>query len=95
LVIAYAKSTVSRDNCILIIVNLDAWHQQDAFVTVPLEQFGLTEYEWYQLHDLLTGERYHWQGRHNFIRLSPPDHMAHVFRIRRKLGSERNVDLFQ
>ncbi len=94
LVIAYSKSTVARDNCLLIVVNLDAWHQQDAFVTVPLEEFGLNESEWYQVHDLLSGDRYHWQGRRNFIRLSPHERMAHVFRIRRRMGSERHVDLF-
>jgi starch synthase (maltosyl-transferring) len=95
LIIAYSKTTVARDNCLLIVVNLDAWHQQDAFVTVPIEDFGLHPDEWYQLHDLLSGERYHWQGRINFVRLSPYDRVAHVFRIRRKLGSERHIDQFQ
>jgi starch synthase (maltosyl-transferring) len=95
LIIAYSKSTVARDNCILVVVNLDAWHQQDAFITVPLEEFGLSETEWYQVHDLLTGERYHWQGRRNFVRLSPGGNMAHVFRIRRKMGSERLVEQYR
>jgi starch synthase (maltosyl-transferring) len=95
LVLAYAKTTVARDNCLLIIVNLDAWHSQDAFVTVPLESFGLNESEIYQAHDLLTGERFHWQGRRNFVRLNPGERVAHVFRVRRKLGSERDFDYFQ
>lgn len=95
LVLAYAKTTVARDNCLLIVVNLDPWHTQDAFVTVPLETFGLTESEVYQAHDLLTGERFHWQGRRNFVRLTPEHRVAHVFRVRRKLGSERDFDYFQ
>jgi starch synthase (maltosyl-transferring) len=95
LVLAYSKSTVARDNSLLIIVNLDPWHGQDAFVTVPLEEFGLSEGELYQVHDLLTGERFHWQGRRNFVRLDPAVRAAHLFRIRRKLGSERDFDYFQ
>lgn len=95
LVIAYAKTTAARDNCLLIIVNLDAWNQQDAFITVPLEDFGLTEGEAYQVHDLLTGERFHWTGRQNFVRLAPGERAGHVFRVRRKLGSERDFDYFQ
>jgi starch synthase (maltosyl-transferring) len=95
LVIAYAKSTVARDNNLIIVVNLDAWHAQDAFVTVPLEDFGLSEGELYQVHDLLTGERFHWQGRKNFVRLNPSERVAHIFRVRRKLGSERDFDYFQ
>jgi starch synthase (maltosyl-transferring) len=95
LVLAYSKCTVARDNSLLIIVNLDPWHGQDAFVTVPLEEFGLSEGELYQVHDLLTGERFHWQGRRNFVRLDPAVRAAHLFRIRRKLGSERDFDYFQ
>jgi starch synthase (maltosyl-transferring) len=95
LVLAYAKATVARDNCLLIIVNLDPFHSQDAFVTVPLEDFGVSEGETYQVHDLLTGERFHWRGRLNFVRLNPSERVAHVFRVRRKLGSERDFDYFQ
>ncbi|MEQ1861102.1 MAG: alpha-1,4-glucan--maltose-1-phosphate maltosyltransferase [Chthoniobacteraceae bacterium] len=95
LVLAYAKQTVARDNCLLIIVNLDPFHAQDAYVTVPLEDFGLSEQEVYQVHDLLTGERFHWKGRSNFVRLNPAERPGHVFRVRRKLGSERDFDYFQ
>lgn len=95
LVIAYTKTTVARDNCLLIVVNLDPYFTQDSFVTVPLEDFGLAEGETYQVHDLLTDERFHWTGRRNFIRLDPHTRPGHVFRIRRKLGSERDFDYFQ
>ena len=94
LVLCYSKSTVARDNLLLIVVNLDAWHRQDAFISVPLEDFGLAEGERYQVHDLLTDERYVWTGRLNFIRLDPQTHPAHIFRIRRKAGSEENFDYF-
>jgi starch synthase (maltosyl-transferring) len=94
LVLCYSKATVARDSLILVVANLDVWHTQDAFVTVPLEDFGLTESETYQVHDLLTDTRYLWTGRRNFVRLDPRVHPAHVFRIRRKAGSEQNFDFF-
>ena len=92
--LCYSKSTVARDNLLLVVVNLDAWHRQDAFVSVPLEEFGLHEGETYQVHDLLTDARYLWTGRQNFVRLDPLTNPAHVFRLRRKGGSEENYDYF-
>ena len=94
LVLCYSKSTVARDSLLLIVVNLDAWYRQDAFVSVPLEEFGLHEGETYQVHDLLSDTRYLWTGRQNFVRLDPQTNPAHVFRIRRKGGSEENYDFF-
>ena len=86
--------TPGRDNIVLIVVNLDAWHAQDAYIDVPVEDFGWMPGESYQMHDLLTDDRYVWTGRRNFIRLDPQTHPAHIFRVRRKIGSERNFDYF-
>ncbi|HEV7867311.1 MAG TPA: hypothetical protein VGO90_06490, partial [Chthoniobacteraceae bacterium] len=94
-VLCYSKSTAARDNLLLIIVNLDVWHTQDAFIDVPLEEFGLREGETYQVHDLLTDDRYLWNGRRNFVRLDPQIRPAHVFRIRRKAGSEQDFANFR
>ena len=94
LVLCYSKSTIARDNLLLIVVNLDAWHTQDAYVSVPLEEFGFGEGDTYQVHDLLSDEHYVWTGRKNFVRLDPQTHPAHVFRIRRKAGSEEEYDYF-
>ena len=55
---------------------------------------GSRENETYQVHDLLTDARYLWTGRLNFVRLDPQTNPAHVFRIRRKAGSEENFDYF-
>ena len=93
-VLCYSKSTAARDNLLLVVVNLDVWHTQDAFVDVPLEEFGLAENETYQVHDLLADERFLWTGRRNFVRLDPQVRPAHVFRIRRKIGSEQDFDYF-
>ena len=94
LVLCYTKTTAARDNLLLIVVSLDVWHVQDAYISVPLEDFGLVEGETYQVHDLLTDERYLWSGRRNFVRLDPQRLPAHVFRVRRKAGSEENFDYY-
>lgn len=79
LVLAYSKS--EAENHLLIIVSLDAWHTQDAFVDVPIERFGLTEDQTYTVEDLLTDERYTWKGRRNFVRLFPESKPGHVLRV--------------
>jgi starch synthase (maltosyl-transferring) len=79
LVLAYAKS--APGNHLLMVVNLDAWHTQDTMVHVPIEQYGIGEHQPYLVEDLLTGDRYHWQGRRNFVRLIPGLQPGHVLRI--------------
>jgi starch synthase (maltosyl-transferring) len=46
------------------------------------------------MHDLLTGARFLWQGRRNFVALDPARVPAHVFRLRRKVRTERDFDYF-
>jgi starch synthase (maltosyl-transferring) len=79
LVLAYSKS--AGHNHLLIIVNLDAWHSQDAFVSVPLEEFGLHEGESFHVEDLLTDAHFHWHGRRNFVRLTPGVAPGHILRL--------------
>jgi starch synthase (maltosyl-transferring) len=93
LVLYFVKATEARDNILLIVVSLDPFHAQDAFINIPLEQFGWLEGQQYQVHDLLHDERYLWSGRRNFVRLTP-EKPAHIFRLRRRAGSEREFEYF-
>jgi starch synthase (maltosyl-transferring) len=79
LILAYSK--VAGGNRLFITVNLDAWNAQETMVSVPLESFGLSEQQSYQVEDLLTGERFTWKGRRNYVRLAPGARPAHIFRI--------------
>jgi starch synthase (maltosyl-transferring) len=36
--------------------------------------------------DLLTGARYTWRGKRNYVKLDPTERVAHVFRVSRRLG---------
>ncbi len=80
-VLAWVKTTPDRSNCILVTVNLDPGHRQESNLHIPLETFGLHEDAAYQVHDLLAGESFLWQGRFNFVALDPSEKVAHVFRL--------------
>jgi starch synthase (maltosyl-transferring) len=88
-VLFYGKMTAARDNIILIVVNLDPHRKQHSFIDVPVDQFASIEGDTYQMHDLLTGERYIWHGRRNYVELDPEIQPAHIFRVRRWIEGDR------
>jgi starch synthase (maltosyl-transferring) len=79
----YSKVTPARDNIILIVVNLDPLYTQSGWVDAPTELFGEIGSDSYEVHDLLTGDRYIWHGRHNYVALHPGLQPAHILRVRR------------
>ena len=94
-ILFYAKATASLDNIILIAVSLDPFHAQSGFASVPVERFGIGENEAYQVEDLLTGERFVWRGRRNFVMLEPNSRPAHIFRLRRQIGKDGGQTVFR
>ncbi|MEI6715795.1 MAG: alpha-1,4-glucan--maltose-1-phosphate maltosyltransferase [Verrucomicrobiota bacterium] len=92
-VLFFSKITEARDNLILVVVSLDPWRAQSSFVHVPLELIDCTEDETYQMHDLLTDDRYLWSGRRNFVELTL-DRPAHVFRVRKKVRHETDFETY-
>jgi len=93
-VLFYGKMTKSRDNIILVVVNLDPYQAHDSFIHVPVGEFGWLEGETYQVHDLLTDERFLWRGTRNFVKLDPYARPAHIFRLRRWISREQDFDYF-
>ncbi|MBC8165056.1 MAG: alpha-1,4-glucan--maltose-1-phosphate maltosyltransferase, partial [Bryobacteraceae bacterium] len=93
-VLCYGKTTEARDNLLLMVVNLDPFQSHTAFIHVPLEDLGLTPEDTYQVHDLLTDQRYLWKGSRNFVDLNPTKIPAHIFRIRRWVSREQSFDYF-
>ncbi|AJP03891.1 alpha-1,4-glucan:maltose-1-phosphate maltosyltransferase [Streptomyces cyaneogriseus subsp. noncyanogenus] len=79
-VIAYSKRKGS--NTVLVVVNLDPHHTQEATVSLDMPQLGLDWHESVPVHDELTGETYHW-GRASYVRLEPGRRPAHVFTVLR------------
>jgi starch synthase (maltosyl-transferring) len=75
-------------------VNLDPHHLQHGWVEVPIDELGIAPGEPYQLDDLISGDRYLWHDAWNYIRLDPMLSPVHIFRVRRKIHSERDFDPF-
>ena len=55
---------------------------------------GLPVDEPYQVHDLLGGGRYLWHGARNYVELDPRVAPAQIFRVRRRVRTERDFDYF-
>ncbi|MBV8585560.1 MAG: alpha-1,4-glucan--maltose-1-phosphate maltosyltransferase [Verrucomicrobia bacterium] len=87
-ILFYSKATAALDDIILVMVSLDPYHVQSGFAYVPLDAFGIPDSDPYQVEDLLTGEKFTWQGRRNFILLDPGHRPAHLLRLRRLIARE-------
>ncbi len=81
-ILCYSKMTTARDNIILVVVNLDPYRMHHSYIDVPMDEFGSEASGPYEVHDLLTDERYIWQSRRNYVELDPHVRPAHVFRVR-------------
>jgi starch synthase (maltosyl-transferring) len=93
-IIFYSKATEALDSIILVLVNLDPYNNQSGFAYVPLESFGINGGDPFQVEDLLTGEKFVWRGRRNFVMLDPHSRPAHVFRVRRLIGMDGEQMIF-
>jgi starch synthase (maltosyl-transferring) len=80
-ILAYSKATLDRDNIVLCVVNLDPFWPQSAWLDVDIDAWGIVADQPYLVHDQLSGERYTWRGRWNWVRLDPSVQPAHVFRV--------------
>jgi starch synthase (maltosyl-transferring) len=90
----YGKATDDLSNIILIIINLDPFHTQSGWVRVPIEAFGLDANQPYMVHDLLSDDKYIWQGERNYVELNPQVLPANIFRVRKRLKRETDFDYF-
>jgi starch synthase (maltosyl-transferring) len=93
-ILCFSKTTESLDDALLVAVTVDPYHQQTTFIHLPINNFGINEGEPYLVEDLLTNERFVWTGSRNFIALDPHHRPAHIFRIRRRIGTEAGAEIF-
>jgi starch synthase (maltosyl-transferring) len=90
----YSKTTADGTDVVLVVVNLDPHHRQSGWVEMPLDRFGLTPGRPYQMHDLLSGARFLWDGARNYVELDPQVTPAHIFRLRRRVHREHDFDYY-
>jgi len=92
--LCYSKTAADCANVILVVVNLDPHHTHSGWLELSLEALGLDQHQPYQVHDLLSDARYLWQGARNYVELNPQSVPAHIFRLRRRVRTERDFDYF-
>jgi starch synthase (maltosyl-transferring) len=80
-ILCYGKS--HGDEHIVVVVSLDPYQTQSSMVHLPVEELGIGHDQSYQVHDLLTDQRYLWKGSQNYVELNPNVEPAHVFLIRK------------
>jgi starch synthase (maltosyl-transferring) len=83
--IAYRKTTPDLSNIVVSVVNLDARFAQSGWLDLDIEALGLDARAAYEMHDALSGKRYYWSGRRNFVKLDPG--MGHVLVLKRAPGA--------
>ncbi|MFC8942229.1 alpha-1,4-glucan--maltose-1-phosphate maltosyltransferase [Streptomyces griseoincarnatus] len=86
-VLAYSKRQGA--DVVLVVVNLDPHHVQEATVSLDMPQLGLDWHESVPVRDELTGETYHW-GSTDYVRLEPGRAPAHVLHVQRPPAAQRN-----
>jgi starch synthase (maltosyl-transferring) len=93
-VLCFSKHTQDFSNVIFVVVNLDPHHTHGSWVRFPVEEVGLDAPQGFQVHDLLSDARFLWHGARNYLEIDPRVSPAFVFRVRRRLRTERDFDYF-
>ncbi|ARU31292.1 alpha-1,4-glucan--maltose-1-phosphate maltosyltransferase [Sulfuriferula sp. AH1] len=92
--LCYAKTTADNTEIIVVVANLDPHHTQSGWVTLPMKALGLDTERAYQVHDLVTDARFLWKGERNYVEIIPRTAPAHIFKLRRRVRTERDFDYF-
>ncbi|MDB5731065.1 MAG: alpha amylase catalytic region [Variovorax sp.] len=92
--IGYAKASDDGLDVIVTVVNLDPYNVQSGWLELDPASVGVDPGQEFQVHDLLSDQRFAWQGGHHFIRLDPHIVPAHILAVRRHLRDERDFAYF-
>ena len=91
-IICYSKT--AGENVIICVANVDPHNPHAGWIDLDLAELGLDAGRGFQVHDLLSGARYTWQGGRNYVQLNPHVVPAHIFRIRRRVRTEKDFEYF-
>ncbi|WP_277184655.1 maltotransferase domain-containing protein [Caballeronia sp. BR00000012568055] len=83
-ILFFEKANASRDNVVLVAINLDPFNEQGADIELPwqtLERWGVHEWDAVAVEDQVTGEQFEWRGRRQHVRLNPHSLPFAIWRI--------------
>lgn len=92
--VCFSKTSDDLSNIILVVVSLDPHHTHSGWLKFPLRDFKMDEQVPYQVHDLIGGSYFLWSGEYNYVEINPGVMPVHIFKLRRKVRSERDFDYF-
>jgi starch synthase (maltosyl-transferring) len=92
--LVYSKTSEDGGSTILVVVNLNPYQRHSGWIELSPETFGVPARQVFQVHELLTDARYFWQGPRNYVDVDPAIAPAHIFRVRRRVRTERDFDYF-
>jgi len=93
-ILCYGKMTDDKSNIIVTVVNLDAHHRQAGWVRLPMHRMEIDPRSPFLAHDLMTDDKYIWQGEANYIEMDPRVMPGHILHIRKRLRRETDFDYF-
>ncbi len=80
-IVYFAKRTADRSNFILVAISLDPHNVQEASFELPLWELGLDDNAATQGEDLMTGHRWTWYGKTQWMRIDPAYQPFGIWRI--------------
>ncbi len=80
---AFSRMNRSKDDVVLVVVNLDPWNVHSGFLQLDLAELGLPLDGPYVAIDALSGESYEWAGPNPWVRLDPAVGPGHILSLRR------------
>lgn len=80
-ILYFLRSSPDHHNRLLVAINLDPHHVQEAEVEIPLWLFGLGDEAAISAEDLMAGGRFVWRGKRQRIRLDPEDLPFAIWRL--------------
>jgi starch synthase (maltosyl-transferring) len=92
--LAFVRHDPEHSEIVVVVVDLDPHHPASGWLELPLEDLGIDPERPYQMDDLLGGARYLWNGPRNWVALDPSAVPGHVFRVRRRIRSEKDFDYY-
>ena len=90
--VAYEKQSEDGSNVMVTVVNLDPDHPQEGWIQLEPVSVGLEASSTFEMHDLLSGQRFQWQGEWHYVRLDPHEAPAHVMQLQRHVRTETDFE---
>ncbi|MDA8452566.1 alpha-1,4-glucan--maltose-1-phosphate maltosyltransferase [Acidovorax sp. NCPPB 3859] len=99
MLLAYLKRSPDGRDVIVTVVNLDPHHAQSGWMRLSPADIAIAAgdppaADW-QMHDLLSQQRFLWQGDTHYVLLDPQRAPAHIFAVRRRVAGAGDIDPFQ